>query len=143
MRIFKELRSSTNKTFLTIYFDEQENWVYNNWTGYVSPDNVKQGALAVLEAFKNFKTQFGLNDNQELVGTWDQAVDWIEEEWIPGASEAGLRFYAHIVNQEAFAAASAADMLSRIKGEFTMKIFSNSLDAKQWLYSCKEATPKV
>jgi hypothetical protein len=78
---YKELSTSTGKVYLSIYYDEQNNWIYNNWVGYVSPENVKLGSLAVLDALKKYKTPCGLNDNTELVGRWDQSVDWIAQEF--------------------------------------------------------------
>lgn len=138
MHKFQELKSSTDKLYVSIYYDQQNDWIYNNWTGYITPDSVKQGSLAVLEAFEKYNTSFGLNDNREVAGTWDQAVDWIEEVWIPRATALGLRYYAHIVDQDAFAAASAADMLSRVADKFNMRIFDSAVDARQWLQDCKQ-----
>lgn len=135
---YRELSTSTGKVYLSIYYDEQNNWIYNNWVGYVTPENVKQGSLAVLEAFKTYKTPFGLNDNTELVGRWDQSVDWIAQEWMPKAVEAGLRCYALVVDKEAFAAASALEMQNRAEGQFTMRLFEHITEAKEWLHSCAQ-----
>ncbi|WP_018479748.1 hypothetical protein [Pontibacter roseus] len=134
----QELKTATGKLFLTIYFDEQENWVYNDWSGYVSPENVEQGSLAVLAALEKYKVPYGLNDNRHLVGRWDQSVDWIEQQWIPRATAAGLRYYAHVVDGESFAAASSADMLNRVQGRFRMRIFQDMQEARDWLRSCRD-----
>lgn len=137
MKIFKELRTSTNKTYLVIYYDEQEKWIYNNWIGYVSAENKKEGSLAVVEALKHYNTPFGLNSNQELVGRWDHTLNWIADEWIPMASVAGLQYYAHVVKQEALAASCATDMAQQAEGKFNMRLFDNWHDATDWLKSCK------
>lgn len=134
----RELTTSTGKTYLTIYFDEHHHWVYNDWIGYVSPENVKQGSLAVLEAIKQYKASCGLNDNRHLVGRWDESVEWIEQVWIPMAAEAGLKYYAHVANAEAFAAASSADMLNRVRGRFEMRIFQDIDEARDWLTACQQ-----
>lgn len=136
----QELTSSTGKVYLTIHYDEQNKWLYNDWTGYVTPENVKQGGLAVLDAIKQHRTALGLNDNRNLVGRWDDALAWIEQEWIPAAAEAGLRYYAHVVDADSFAAASSADMLNRVQGRFQMRIFQNMTDAREWLNSCQSST---
>lgn len=134
-----ELTSATGKVFLTVEYDEASNLIYNNWVGYVSPENVKLGSMAVLEAFQTYKTPYGLNDNRLLVGRWDDSVSWIEKEWMPKAIAAGLRYYAHIANHESFAAASAADMLQRAHGLFQMHIFDDMESAKRWLKECQLA----
>ena len=136
----QELKSATGKTFLTIRFDESNNWIYNNWTGYVTAENVVQGSLAVLEMIEKHQASFGLNDNLFLVGRWDHSVDWIEQEWIPRAVAAGLRYYAHVVNEDSFAAASSAEMLTRVQGRFHMQIFRDLESARQWLKECQAKT---
>ncbi|GAB3197638.1 hypothetical protein ABID22_000807 [Pontibacter aydingkolensis] len=134
----QELKSSTGKVYLTITYDEKNRCVHNNWLGYLSLENVRQGAMAVLHFIDTFKAPHTLNDNRELVGPWDQAVDWIEQEWMPRAVEAGLKCFAHVVDQDAFAAAAATDMLNRVNGQFQMRIFKDIYDAKQWLGSCEK-----
>lgn len=128
--------SPTNKLYLTIYHEEQGNIIYNNWTGYVTSDNVKNGAFAVLEALTHYKSAHILNSNKELVGRWDHTVEWIETEWIPKAIAMGLCYFAHVVDDDTFAAASAADLLVRVQGRYTMKIFNQVEDARAWLQSC-------
>lgn len=132
----QELKSATGKTYLTIYFDQQNKWVYNDWTGYVTPGNVLQGSLAVLAAIEKHGVTCGLNDNRNLVGRWDQSVDWIEREWVPRAVAAGLRYYAHVVDGSSFAAASSADMLNRVRDRFHMRIFQDFDAAQDWLKTC-------
>ncbi len=135
-----ELKSPTGKTYLTIDYDQHNNWIYNNWIGYATLENVKQGAMAVLDAFRKYpEVCCGLNDNRQLVGPWDQSVEWIEKEWMPLVAAAGLRYYAHIVDKESFAAASSKNMASRTTGHFTMRIFDNLKDAEKWLRQCQQA----
>jgi hypothetical protein len=134
-----ELTSSTGKVFLTVECDAANNWVYNCWNGYVSPENVMQGCLAVLEAFQNQRSVSILNDNSQLVGRWDDSVEWIEKEWIPRALKAGLRYFAHVANQESFAAASAAQLSSRTHGLFEMRIFGDLEQAQNWLKERQQA----
>ncbi|WP_299702598.1 hypothetical protein [uncultured Pontibacter sp.] len=129
----QELKSSTGKTFLTIHYDEKNQWIHNDWSGYVSPEYVMQGSLAVLDAIEKYRVACGLNDNRHLVGRWDESVDWIEQEWIPKATAAGLRHYAHVVDADTFAAASSEDMLTRVQDRFQMRIFRDIDEAKEWL----------
>lgn len=132
----QELKTATGKTFLTISFDEHNNWIYNDWSGYVSPDNVMQGCLSVLEAIEKYKAPASLNDNRHLVGPWDQSVDWIEQEWTPRAVAAGLRYFAQVVDENSFAATSSADLLSKVQDRFLMRIFRDQESARDWLKEC-------
>jgi hypothetical protein len=129
--------------YLTIYHDAQSNFIFNNWNGYVTSDNVKNGAFAVLEALKKYNASSILNNNRELLGRWDHTVEWIETDWTPRAIEAGLCNFAHIVDSDTFAAASAADMLKRVNGRYTMRIFNTVEDGKLWLQTCANNVAQV
>jgi hypothetical protein len=129
----QELKSPTGKNFLIIHYDEQNQWIYNDWAGYVSPENVMQGSLAVLDAIKKYRVACVLNDNRRLVGRWDDSVDWIGQEWTPKAAAAGLQHFAHVVDADTFAAASSENMLNRVQGRFHMRIFRDIDEAKEWL----------
>ena len=91
------LKNSLNNTFFTLEFDPINNWYFANWIGYASPENVKEGALRYLELMKEKPSAFLLNNNQELVGPWEKANDWLENVWIPQARELGLKYMAHIL----------------------------------------------
>ncbi|SFU90290.1 hypothetical protein SAMN04487941_3195 [Pontibacter akesuensis] len=129
----REFKSATGKTYLTISHDKKNRWIYNNWTGYVSTDNVKVGSTSFLEVLQQTGCAFTLIDNRELVGPWDQSLEWIKNEWVPAAKKVGLRFYAHVVNKDTFAEAAALQMQDFVKGEFEMRVFYSMPDAQEWL----------
>ncbi|MCC9138183.1 hypothetical protein ACFSKU_00365 [Pontibacter silvestris] len=141
--IIKELSSSTGKPYLIIEYNQKNNWIYNNWDGYVTKESVVTGSLAVLKAFESYHTPYGLNDNSNLVGRWDHAITWIEEVWMPRAAAAGLRYYAHVVDKESFAAASSEEMIKRTKRFFQMCSFDNITDAQAWLKECQKAVKEA
>ncbi|GAB3820729.1 hypothetical protein GCM10028895_21490 [Pontibacter rugosus] len=84
-----ELKSATGKTYLTIQLDQKNKWLYNNWTGYVSTDNVRQGAISFLELLEESDCSYSLTDNRELVGPWEKSLTWIRTDWIPAAKKPG------------------------------------------------------
>ena len=129
----KELYSFTDKIYISIEFHQQEKYIYNNWQGYVSVKNVINGAEACLTMLIDKKCHKILNDNRELVGPWIDANEWIENNWTPRAVNAGLTHFAHIVSPGALAEASALNMEERISGKFSMKLFSDIEQAKNWL----------
>ncbi|MCC9138182.1 STAS/SEC14 domain-containing protein [Pontibacter silvestris] len=129
----KELKSATGKTFLRIGFDTQNQWVHADWHGYPTPDNVATGAIAYLNSMKEHDCHSVLNDNRNLVGPWDQSLDWLEKEWIPYAVRSGLKHFAHVGDNHSFSTNSASNFKTRIKGAFEMEIFDDVEKAKAWL----------
>ena len=132
---FEELRTSTGKTFLKIKYDHIENWLYTNWIGYPTPDNVAKGALAYLEMLKAYDLASVLNDNRNLVGRWDNSLDWVEKVWLPEAAKAGLKYFAHVTLSGSLATGAASRMQDLVKGLIEMQVFTDLEEAKAWLRS--------
>jgi hypothetical protein len=131
--IKKEIRKSTGSVFLTITYDPANRWVYNDWQGLLSVENVKTGALEVLEFIKNHKSTQVLNDNRKIVGPWDSANPWIAEVWMPAAITAGLREFAHILSAGVYGKLSAEEMAVNVGDTFRMKLFDDIGEAEAFL----------
>lgn len=129
----EELKTSTGKTFLKIKTDLADNWVYTDWIGYPTPENVAKGALAYLDTLKANNLNAVLNDNRNLVGRWDQSLDWVKQVWLPYAVKSGLKRFAHVAPKDALSIGAAVIMQEYIKSKVEMQVFSNLEEAKVWL----------
>ncbi|MBT9392374.1 hypothetical protein KLP40_04295 [Hymenobacter sp. NST-14] len=129
----QEFINSFGDTFLTAEFDQQNHWIYNDWRGLLTTDNVVQGSLGVLHVLQQTHCPYILNDNRTVLGSWKQANDWIEHTWMPQALAAGLRYHAHIVAPGVFGQASAEDMHLRVGSHFQMRLFEGLEEAEAWL----------
>lgn len=128
-----EFQNSFGKTFLFTEFDQQNNWIYNDWQGLLSLDGVIRGATGILQILQHTRCPYILNDNRGVLGSWKQANEWIETEWMPQALAAGLRCHAHVVAPGVFGQASAEDMHLRVGSSFHMHLFENIEEAQAWL----------
>lgn len=136
MKRLEELKSPTGKVYLTLDYDSANNWIFNDWFGYVTVDNVMQGGLAFLEQMQKYGCRAGLNSNLNLVGPWDKSLPWIEEVWIPQAVRYGLRHYALVVREESFSQESAEGMQALVNGRFDINVLCSIEAAEQWLRKC-------
>lgn len=127
------LVNSFGHSYLTITHDPASGWIYNEWRGQLSVDSVMQGATAVLEVMRQTGCCYLLNDNRAVVGSWNQANDWIATEWMPQALALGLRRFAHIAPPGTFVQVSAEAMRKRAHDRFVMELFSDLDTAKDWL----------
>jgi hypothetical protein len=134
----REVKNAFGKTFLTIEFDEGHGFVYNNWLGYQTKDSIVVGANACLEELARHGCHYLLNDNREVMGPWDHAVEWIAHDWTPRAIAGGLTHFAHVVGPESFAALSAEMMHTSVEDYFQMRIFGNIEAAQSWLRAAQE-----
>lgn len=129
----QQFTNSFGNTYLTVGFDAQNQWIYNDWRGMLTTDNVMQGCRGVLELLELTHCPHILNDNRGVIGSWNQANDWIEKEWMPKALAAGLTRFAHVVAPGIFGQLSAEEMHLRVGQRFEMRLFQDFNQAKAWL----------
>jgi len=129
LTVFKKLK------FLEIFIDEENQCIYANWKGIPSVEEVKTGVEMVLEAMVNYQLFTVLNDNRELQGTWTGAMEWIVNDWMPRAIEAGYKGIAYIYSKDVFARFSVDSLLKQTveKGPVKQKPFKDIEEAKNWL----------
>lgn len=134
-----EFQNSFGKTFLTTEFDKQNGWIYNDWQGLLSLETVRQGSMGILQVLQHTRCAYILNDNRGVLGSWKQANEWIETDWMPQALASGLLYHAHIVAPGVFGQASAEDMHLRVGNSFQMRLFEDVEEAQTWLRHMQQA----
>ncbi|WP_035558032.1 hypothetical protein [Hymenobacter sp. IS2118] len=128
-----ELKNSFGKVYLTTEYDATNGWVYNNWTGYQTFSGIVVGADACLLPLQEHHCAYLLNDNREVVGPWNHAVEWIVTDWAPRAIAQGLTHFANVVSPESMAALSAEAMRLGLDGQLQMRMFGDIDEARDWL----------
>lgn len=134
-----ELKADNGQVFYTLEYLPKEAVYYSRWFGsYLPVEYIKQAALLYLEEIKKNPCPRLLNDNREVEGVWDEANQWLAEEWIPAALAAGLKKFAHIYSPDLYAQLSAdflADNVEKTPGAFEIRLFDSYDTALEWLVS--------
>lgn len=128
------------KVYHTIQYDYANEWVYSNWIGYQSFNGIVKGADTCLQVMQDNGCRLLLNDNREVVGPWDHAVEWIVTNWAPRAIAQGLTHFANVVSRESMAALSAEAMHLGISGQLQMRSFDDIDQAQAWLRAARRAS---
>jgi len=128
----EELKSVLGRVFITIETDLENRWIFVDWQGYLTADNIKEGARAYTAALARSSFSCVLNDTRSVRGPWDHSMDWVINEWAPNAANAGLRHFAMITAPETLADGSAANFYAQLKA-FRAEVFDNMADARVWL----------
>ena len=110
-------------------------YLYAQWQGVQSVETVKEGGYKMLEMIKEKPCAKLLNSNRNVIGSWDMALDWAENEWAPQMRAAGLRYLAQVVPASIFAMITIENLVRHICGEFEIRMFENDEDAQAWLES--------
>ena len=130
--MIQELKSSLGKVYLTIETDNENRWIFTDWQGYLTAENIKTGAKAYTDALAKSGFCCVLNDTSSVRGPWDHSMDWVINEWAPNAAKAGLQHFALISTPETLADGSAANFYAQLTA-FEAHVFDNMADAKSWL----------
>lgn len=133
-----ELLNGFGKVYLTIGYDPDNHWVYNNWIGYQTFVGIVAGADACLLTLHENHCAYLLNDNRQVIGPWDHAVEWIVGNWAPRAITQGLTHFANVVSPEALAASSARAMSLGLHGQLQMQLFADFEEAQAWLREARQ-----
>jgi hypothetical protein len=134
-----ELTNGFGKVYLTIAYDAANRWVYNNWVGYQTLAGIMSGADACLHPLREQACAYLLNDNRQVIGPWDHAVEWIVTDWAPRAIAQGLTHFANVVSPESMAALSAESMRLGLEGQLQMRMFGDFDEAQTWLRTARQA----
>jgi len=128
----EELKSALGRVYITIETDADNRWIFVDWQGYLTADNIKEGARAYTAALARSGFSCVLNDTRSVRGPWDHSMDWVINEWAPNAAQAGLRHFAMISTPETLADGSAANFYAQLTA-FRGEVFDNLVDARRWL----------
>lgn len=133
-----DLTNGFGKVYLRISYDAATRWVYNDWIGYQTYVGIVAGADACLLPLAENRCAYLLNDNRQVIGPWDHAVEWIVTNWAPRAITIGLTHFANVVSPESLAASSAQSMALGLEGQLKMHLFSDIKEAQQWLREAQQ-----
>ena len=74
--------------------------MYADWHGYNTLESVKEGATANLDYMIKYDCFTLLNDHTRILGTYNQALKWMETNLMPRFAEAGIKRIAHIYSPD-------------------------------------------
>ncbi|MFD2513261.1 hypothetical protein ACFSRY_05240 [Pontibacter locisalis] len=130
----REIKNTFGRTFYKIQYHEDLNVVDAVWYSSASKQDLKQAVAAGLEVHEGTRCPYRLNDNTDFSSPWTDAVAWLEEDWLPRAYKAGIRFLAHVARPDSFGeAAGEALVKGKIGSVIEVQYFSNRQDALEWL----------
>ncbi|NVO84453.1 hypothetical protein [Hymenobacter terrestris] len=134
----QQFQTSTGTTFLLTEFDQQNNWIYNDWRGLLTLESIQEGSGGILQIMQRTRCPYILTDNRLLLGSWKHANDWLEQIWIPQALAAGMTYYAHVKAPGVFGQAAVEDMHLRVGSHLHLQLFEQMEEAVAWLREMQE-----
>lgn len=126
LRILQEL------PYLTIYYDDNNEWLYAFWSGAITFEQAREGGEAVLRMVQTERCHKLLNDNSEVTDMWLETPEWRRMNVFPRLHAAGLRYVAWVYSANLYGRFSADRALQAL-AEPTALVFDDMDKAKRWL----------
>ncbi|GHA74618.1 hypothetical protein [Pontibacter akesuensis] len=136
--MIQELTNPFGRVYLTVEDDRRNKWVRVNWMGYLTEENVKNGALAYTKVLSDAGYSCVINDTRLIVGGWDHSLEWVLNDWAPRAARAGLKYFAMITTPETFGGSTASNFYAKLKA-FQANVFDDKSEAEEWLKQVSKA----
>ncbi|EMR04742.1 hypothetical protein [Cesiribacter andamanensis] len=129
-----EVKNKLGQTYYTGFMNTARGWYEGEWNGYVNSDEVIEAVKIVMANTDQSTFTKSLNDSSKGEGSWDEANDWLGQNWIPYAVAGGLQKFAFVVSPDIFSAMSSEDLQTKIPGTgFEMRTFQHRSEAEAWL----------
>jgi hypothetical protein len=134
-----EQQVELRKVFGDVYFKAgrmpDNAFIYAQWFGVQSVETVMDGGYKVLEMMQDKSCARLLNSNKNVIGSWDMALAWAENEWAPQMRAAGLKYLAQVIPSSIYATITIENLIQRIDEEFEIRTFAEEEEAELWLRS--------
>jgi PAS domain S-box-containing protein len=130
-----------NKTDCTPYRDPgldiayvaEGKYLRLDWKGFHSLHTIRAGCLKLADVLLNYDCHLVLNDNTNVMGSWEDAAEWVGKECFPMLEKAGLRYLAWVYSPSTFSRLSADLVIEISKGDVVIQTFDDEQHAKKWL----------
>jgi len=128
-----EVKNQADNTFLFLEYDANNEWLYLNWIGYQTVDNVRKGVLEAIIMQRQYHFNKVLNDNRALIGPWEKANEWLEQVLVPEDQVLNLKYVAHVISPGIFGQLSIQNLQTRVANKIQIKLFEDINRAQEWL----------
>ena len=118
---------------LDIYHDERGGYLYVDWKGPQTTEQVMAGCEAMLRLLSGCRVSKVLNDNTRVVGSWAGAATWGEVDWFPRMRAAGLRAFAWVQSADERSRSAANRAAFEAGFDRMILLFDDLRSAEGWL----------
>lgn len=128
------VKAPNGEVTLTLQYVPEKQFIYTRWTWnyWQGIKMVYEGCEAMLKMLEKHSVHAFLNDGRFATDSWDEANNWIANDWNPRAQKAGLKYYSIISSPDFYISLSTNQMVNNTAG-FMMHIHPTPEAAIAWL----------
>ena len=117
-----------------IWFDAQSGIVRMKWKGYANSQQFREGTRRMLEVLREAKATVVLGDITDMVLISQDDQQWLIENFLPVATDAGFRAIALLKPQHYFNRVAVETIAYKVnKEKLRISFFETEAEALSWL----------
>lgn len=128
---------------LDIAYIAEGKYLQLNWKGFHSLHTIRAGCLKLADVLLNYDCHMVLNDNTNVMGSWEDAAEWVGKECFPMLENAGLKYFAWVYSPSTFSRLSADLVIETKKGDVVIQTFEDDEHARKWLEECGQVLQSI
>lgn len=118
----------------TIHWDDEVRCVHLEWKGFAHGEMIQRVLNSALDLFRTKHTDRWIADTRKMRVLSPEDSQWVNEDWIPRAIQAGVRRIAVAVPESVLAQMSLRRLKGKGEGDnVEMAYFATLEEAKEWL----------
>ena len=118
---------------IDIWHDVEGGFLYADWKGPQTVESVQQGCELILEQMIAHRLTKVLNDNTNVVGSWEAASHWVAKEFLPRAQRAGVCCIAWVQSPSRGSRRAANATAMDARKPDLIHLFDDRRTAELWL----------
>lgn len=118
------------KSHLHITYETDTGILQCVWIGDQTDEGIKTAGAVIINIIQENRITKILNDNRQVKGSWKDVAVWVNEDWFPAITNAGVNRFAWIYSTDVFARFSARKAAGNTA---IVKFFKKVEDAVEWL----------
>ncbi|MCS6967204.1 MAG: hypothetical protein RMJ44_01890 [Cytophagales bacterium] len=133
---FLELKNEGGYVYMCFELDVHRRQLYYKWRGFLLMDELNTGYNKIIELVKQYGFSSLIADHSNIVGPWNEIIDWLIAEWTPQMNKAGLKKMAIVTANDLFSNISLElFLMDNYHAKYEIKVFDTLEDAKLWASS--------
>ncbi len=120
---------------ISITYNPDKQRLEVDWLGFQNLETVQHGCQLLADRLQKTKVHKILNDNNQVLGTWSEASEWVGKSGFPMLEKSGLQYFAWVFSPIAFSQLSARKSVDIAEGNVITQLFTDLPSARKWLDS--------
>lgn len=115
-------------------WDDELDTVLYTWKQFVTDEQFKQGANAILEYFENNDVSKLIVDTSTITAHDEEDQQWLEEEWTPAVIEAGMEYNCVVYPESTIAEMDRKRIQEQLSNLPYDALWTDSMEeAREWM----------